>query len=67
MQILKENDFWHLIQLLENLSMFGTLLHKSLSTMNSMKSKYRLSISDENVVSEFRSTIILIYTANFKT
>lgn len=56
------------MQLLEDLSMFGTLLHKStFSTMNFMKSKYRPSISDENVVSEFKSAITLIYPPNFKT
>lgn len=48
--------------------MFGTLLHKStFSTMNFMKSKYRPSISDGNVASEFRSPITLTYPQNFKT
>lgn len=34
--------------------------------MNFMKSKYGPSISDENVVSEFRTAITLPYKPNFK-
>lgn len=33
---------------------------------NLMKFKYRPSISDENVVPDFRTAIILSYTPNFK-